>query len=280
MFNFKLQIALYNNVYGTVSYIMYLANCGVTYLSYCNLATSCRSHVSKKTALIVNPSRAISEFISIVSRIEDILVTSNEVENLKAIKSICGYLPISIDTDKLMFTTEQLEEIDACCNIKEIFRKLRFYLRWDDHLILTAIIDRLDSEECEELLSKFEKKIDCQMKLEQIFEECEKQKQEIPKGFEKMIAIVNKKYSRITKEEYDQLKCFVAQHCGVKSYVMSPFLNMSPSSLLLEWLIPSTAVSHMVENATRNKQIFIEESFLFMKITDIVILENKKEVCT
>ena len=203
---------------------------------------------------------------------------NNEVENLKAIKSICKYLPISIDTDKLMFTTEQLEEIDACNKINEIFSKLRFYLRWDDHLILTAIIDRLDSEECEELLGKFESMIDCQMKLEQIFEECEKQ--EIPKGFEKMVAILNKKYSRITKEEYEQLKGFIAQHCGVESYVMSPFLNMSPSSLLLEWLIPSTAVTHMVENATRNKQIFIKESFLFMKITDIVILENKKEVRT
>ena len=36
----------------------------------------------KKTVLITNPNKAISEFASTVSRIEEILMTSNEVENL------------------------------------------------------------------------------------------------------------------------------------------------------------------------------------------------------
>ena len=170
-----------------------------------------------------------------------------------------------------MFTAEQLKEIDACNKIRDIFRKISFYLRWDDHLILSAIIRRLGSEECEEILSKFESKIDCQMKLEQIFEECKRQNQEVPKGFNKMAAIVNNKYSWITKEEYDQLKCFTAEYCGVESYVLSPFLNMSPSSLLLEWLVPSTAITHTVETATKHKHIFIKESFVFLQIATIVI---------
>jgi len=151
-------------------------------------------------------------------------------------------------------------------------------LRWDDHFILTAILHRLGSEECEELLGKFESKIDCQMKLQEIFEECKKQKQEIPKGFDKMVAIVNKKYSRITKEEYNQLKCFIAEHCGVEPYVLSPFLNMAPSSLLLEWFVPSTAITHMVETAAKNKHIFIKQSFVFLKIANTVVLDSKNEV--
>ena len=202
---------------------------------------------------------------------------NNELLNLNAIKSICGYLPISSSSSKLMFSAEQLKEIDACSNIREIFRQLRFHLRWDDHLILTAILDRLDSEECEELLGKFQSKIDCQMKLEQIFEESKKQKQEVPKGFDKMVAIVNKKYSRITKEEYDQLKCFIAEHCGVDSYVLSPFLNMSPSSLLLEWLVASTAITYMVETATKHKHIFIKEGFVFLQIATTVILDCRSD---
>ena len=226
---------------------------------------------------IVNPSEAVYEFISIVSRIEEILTKSNEVENLKAIKSICGYLPISHNSNELMFTDEHQKKINACNNIPEIFRQLRFYLRWDDHPILSAILNRLDYEECEELLGKFQSKINCQIKLEQIFEECKKQKQEIPKGFGIMLAIVNKKYSRITKEEYDQLKCFIAQHCGVESYVLSPFLNMSQSSLLLEWLVPSTAITHMVENANKNKHIFIKESFVFLQIATTVILDQERD---
>ena len=138
-----------------------------------------------KPCFITSPNKAVSEFTSVVSLVEDALMKNNELLNLNAIKSVCGYLPISSSSKKLMFTKEQLREIDACSSIREIFRQLRIHLRWDDHLILTAIIDRLDSEECEELLGKFESKIDCQIKLEQIFEECKKQKQEIPKGFDK-----------------------------------------------------------------------------------------------
>ena len=204
-------------------------------------------------------------------------MTNNEGENVDAIKSICAFLPISKNSEKPMFTAEQLKEIDACSHIREIFRQLRLYLRWDDHFILTAILDRLDYEECEELLGKFQSKIDCQIKLEDIFEKCRKRNQEVPKGFEKMVAIVNKKYSRITKEEYDQLKCFIVEHCGVESYVLSPFLNMSQSSLLLEWLVPSTAITHMVETATNNKHIFINKYFVFLQIATTVILDREKD---
>ena len=254
---------------------MYLCTFLLFIVTHCELVSTTR----KETILIVNPKKANSEFAITVSRIEKMLMTSNETENLDAIKSVCGYLHISDNSDKLMFTKEQLREIDACSNVRDIFRQFRFHLRWDDHLILIAIIDRLDSEECEELLGKFQSKIDCQMRLEEIFEECKKHKEEIPKGFNKMVAIVNKKYSQITKEEYDQLKCFITEHCGVESYVLSPFLNMSSSSLLLEWLVPSTAITHMVETATNNKHIFIKESFVFLQIATTVVLDTKNEVC-
>jgi len=87
------------------------------------------------------------------------------------------------------------------------------------------------------------------MKLEQIYKQFTEQQQD----FSKMVAIVNKKYSRITKEEYDQLKCFI--HCGVEPYVLSLFVKMLSSSLLLEWMIPPTAITHMVKMAKKNKSL-------------------------
>ena len=203
---------------------------------------------------------------------------TNEASNVDAIKSICGYLPISSSSSKPMFTAEQLKEIDACNSVREIFRQLRFHLRWDDHFILKAILDRLDSEECEEILEKYKSKIDSQMKLEQIYKQFTEQQQEAPKGFSKMVAIVQKKYSHITKEEYDQLKVFISEQCGVESYVMSPLVKMSPSSLLLEWMIPPTAVTHMVEMAKKNKSLFIETSFIFFEIDNIIVLDVRNEV--
>lgn len=112
---------------------------------------------------------------------------SIEDNNIKSI--ICSYLPISEESKQPMFTLEQLEVIDACSSIRGTFRQLRIYLRWDDHLILNAVIHRLDSESCEGLFTQFGSKIDGQMKLEQIFENCKKQKLiiEVPKGFEKWL---------------------------------------------------------------------------------------------
>ena len=235
------------------------------------------SETETKLSLISDPSHAKTEFAIVVGRIERIL-QSNESHNLDIIKSICGYLPISKGSDK-MFSAEQLEEIDACRSIRESFRQLRYYWRWDDHLILTAILTSLESEECVELLGKYESKIDCQMKLEQIYKEYTEQKQEIPTGFSKMVAIVSKNYSTITKEEYDHLKYFISEHCGVEPYVLSPFVKMSSSSVLLEWMIPPTAVTHMVEMANNNKSLFIQSSFTFFQIGNITVLDIRNEVC-
>ena len=231
-----------------------------------------------KTAsnFISHPGQARTEFATVVSHIEKILQV-NEKQYLDAIKSICAYLPISSSSEDL-FTADQLKKIDACGSIREIFRQLRFHLRWDDHLILTAILDRLESEECEELLGKYESKIDYQMKLEQIYKEFTEQQEEVPTGFSKMVAIVKKKFSRITKEEYDQLKSFIAEHCGVEPYVLSPFVKMSSSSVLLEWMIPPTAVSHMVEMASKNKSLFIKTSLIFIQIDDITVLDIREDV--
>jgi len=96
------------------------------------------SAIESKLSLISSPSHAKTEFAIVVGHIERIL-QSNKSHNLDIIKSICGYLPISKGTDK-MFSAEQLKEIDACSSIRESFRQLRYYWRWDDHLILTAIL--------------------------------------------------------------------------------------------------------------------------------------------
>ena len=195
-----------------------------------------------------------------------------------AIKSVCGYIAISTDPSIPMFSEEELDKIQACGGIQNIFIKLRTHWRWDDYHLLTAILDRLDSEACEELLAKYQSKIDCQMKLVEIYNECKEQQQEIPAGFKKMVTIVNKKYSRIAKEEYDELKYFIAEHCGVEPYALSSFLNMLESSLLLEWFIPNTAIAHMVEAASKNKRAFIERSFTFLQIADVVVFDQRIQV--
>ena len=115
------------------------------------------------------------------------------------------------------------------------------------------------------------------MKLQDIYEQCLQDDQAIPTGYDEMVAIVlNKIFSCITKEEYDELKQFVAKHCRVKEYAIYPFYKMGESSLLLEWSIPSTAVSHIVEAATRNSFMFIINAFVYLRVSTKVIVDRRK----
>jgi len=118
------------------------------------------------------------------------------------------------------------------------------------------------------------------MGLDEICKHCLKESRTFPKGYHKMIAIIdNKIFSSITKEEYDELKQFVSQHCGVEPYVMSPFSKASPfSSVVFEWFIPVHAVSYMIAMAKNNEHEFTEEKFLYLKISSEVIFDFRDMV--
>ena len=230
--------------------------------------------------MILTPIQASSEFGSLLANILQELA-KNEADNLELIKVMCSCLTVEENSSALFFSEEEQKAINACSNIRTLLTtKLRHCWRWDDFSFLKKIVQSLDSaEHCEQLLDKYEKKIFIQMKLQHIHEHCQQQKQNLPEGYHKMVAIVQDKiFSRITLEEYKQLKDFISQHCKVEPYVISPFTKASVSSLLLEWWIPLTAVPHMVEMATINANVFIAQNFVYLKISSNVIFDKRNNV--
>ena len=200
----------------------------------------------------------------------------NEVENLEIIKSVCSQLTVRDNPHVLLFNEDQQEDINACNNLHNMFNKnLRRCWRWDDFYLLKLLLQSLEcSDHCEVMLAQYEEKLDSQMKLQQIYEHCMQEHQEIPAGYEKMVAVVkNKLFSRITKEEYDELKRFISEHCGVKPYVIPPFHKAGRSSLRLEFIVPLTAVSHMIETATKNINKFQDASFVYLKIASTLLFD-------
>ena len=229
--------------------------------------------------MIVTPEQASIEFGILLANITKQLA-KNEVENLDLIKFVCSYLTVKDDPSTLFFNEEQRKEIDASSNLRTLFKEnLRHCLRWDDFSLLKKIVESLDSPQCINLINQFEKKIYSRIKLKEIHEHCKQQSKSLPEGYHKMVAIVTNKYFlHITLEEYRELKEFILHHCKVDSYVMSPFTDLSIGSLLMEWIIPSTAVSHMIEMATMNANVFISENFIFLKISSTVIFDRRNNV--
>ena len=230
--------------------------------------------------MILTPKEASSEFGILVANIIKEL-TKNEADNLELIKIMCSCLTVKDDPNALLFNEEQQEAINACSNIRTLFTKdLRDCWRWDDYSFLKKIVQSSDSaDHCEKLLDQYEKKIYSEIKLQQIYECCKEQKQDLPEGYHKMVAIVkNKVFFRITLEEYKELKEFISQHCKVEPYIISPFIEVGTGSLLLVWLVPSTAVSHMKDVATMNINAFITQNFIYLRISSTVIFDKRDNV--
>ena len=229
--------------------------------------------------MIFTPEQASIEFGILLANIIKEL-SKNEVENLDLIKIVCSYLTVKDDPSALLFSEEQREEIDACDNIRVLFKKnLRHCLRCDDFPLLKRIVESLDSPHCIKLIDQFEKKMYSKMKLKEIHEHYKQESKDLPVGYHKMVAIVtNKSFFHITLEEYRELKEFIMQNCKLEPYVMPPFTDLSVGSLLLVWLVPSTAVSHMIEMATRNANVFITQNFIFLKISSTVIFDRRNNV--
>jgi len=201
----------------------------------------------------------------------------NERENLKLLKRTSSTLTVKDTSGVRMFSDSEVEGIYACNDIEILLVvKLRHCYRWDDHSMLNVLVDKIKSKKCLQLLQLFEIKTYSKIKLQQISMQFSQGSTQFPDSYYKMVAIVDKIFSSITKEEYDELKQFISQHCGVEPYVMSPFSKASPfSSVVFEWFIPVSAVPYMIKSAKNNVQQFTNSLFLYLKISSEVIFDHR-----
>ena len=177
---------------------------------------------------IIQADQASVEFSFLLNEILKELM-ENESENLRLLKRTASTLTVTDTFGARIFTDSEVEGIYACNDIEILLLvKLRHCYRWDDHSILTILMKNIKSEKCLKLLQLFELKICSQIKLQQISVQVSQNSSQFPENYHKMVAIVDKIFSDITKEEYDELKQFISQHCGVEPYVMSPFSKASP----------------------------------------------------
>jgi len=224
--------------------------------------------------------QASAEFAVLIQQILREL-EKNKRQNLELLKIMSSTLTVKDRSGVRMFSDSELEDIQACNNLNTLLVvKLRHCYRWDDHSMLNVLMSSINAKKCLELLEKFRKKISIKIGLEEICKYCLKESRAFPEGYHKMTAIIdNKIFSSITKEEYDRLKQFILNHCGVEPYVMSPFSKASPfSSVVFEWFIPVSAVPHMIAMAKNNEHEFKEEKFLYLKISSEVIFDFRDMV--
>ena len=229
------------------------------------------------------PDEASIEFGILLDEIVQEL-EKDETSNLRKLKTVSSTLTVQKASKHHVFTDTQLEEIQACNSVhKMLVFKLCHCYRWDDFSMLTVLMFSIKSKSCLSLLKKFEVKLNSKIKLQQIYEHRKQNSAKFSEEYHKIVAIVDDKvFSEITHKEYEILKHFVSEQCGVEDYVISPVAKITISSLILEWYIPVTAAAHMIKIASSNKVNFSKNCFVFFKISSTVILDHRDIVsaCT
>ena len=227
------------------------------------------------------PDEASVEFGILLEEIVQEL-EKDETKNLRKLKTVASTLTIQKTPKVHVFTDTKLKELQACNSVHTMLvYNLRHCYRWDDHSMLTVLILSINSKTCLNLLKKFEVKVNSKIKLKQIYEHCKHESAGFSEEYYKIVAIVDDKiFSEITHKEYEVLKHFVCEQCGVKDYVISPVAKIAISSLILEWYIPTTAVAHMIKIALSNKVNFTKKCFVYLKISSTLILDHRDTVST
>ena len=265
-----------------------LYSCSIWYAIYTlivagskDMANAVKKPDSETSNSIQTVEQASVEFAILLDEILQEL-KKDEEKYLKLLKIMSSTLTVKDKSGVLMFSDSEVEGIRCCNNIDTLLVvKLRHCYRWDDHSMLNVLMKGIKSQKCLQLLQLFDFKMYSQIKLQQISAQLSQGNTRFPENYDKMIAIIDKIFSDITMEEYDALKQFLSQHCGVEPYVLSPFSKASPfSSVVIEWFIPVNAAPDMIEAAKINVTRLTMEKFLYIKISSTVIFDHRENVRT
>ena len=220
-----------------------------------------------------------AEFARLIETVCYILDKSpNLKRNLQRCKRFCVCLKTSNNTNSLLYNETNCSKINESKNFSDLFDIIKQHISWDEHFILTEIIDVCGSAEAEQEFNKYKRKMAISNALEIIsLSGCIP-----PAGFEKFCVIIDKPYTKLTIEKYEEIKMFIFDNLDVHRYVSNKFIRVLFDSLHLEWHVTMQAVPHMVEMAYKHRELFINNLFVVMEIGEEVIIrkygKNKKPV--
>ena len=192
---------------------------------------------------ITTPNEASIEFSAVVADIAAELDKCVNT-NIDLVKTVCYNL--TTNYNKALLSRKDKKKIKKCQSIYDIFEIVHPHWRWDSHRLLFTIIKRFNCPEALELLQKFEKKIDCQMKIEAVYAHIQCNKLPVPEGYAEVKTIINKDYNDVTLEQFSVLEAFVAKHLDI---IQCPIEVNPAQSIQVIWLVCIEAVDSLCSRA-------------------------------
>ena len=235
-----------------------------------------KQHASlEQQSSLISINSLNADFTNLLLNVRHILSNSpNQQDNLEICKEYCSLLRVSDSSNDLLFKAENIAKIKECSDFKQLFEIASLHMRWDEHCILTQIVNQCKSEEGQKEIEKFEKKVALYQALQII---SSVSKQNLSEEFAKFCVIIDKPYKNVTIDEYKNVKAYIFSNLNVYAYVAVGYVKMLYHSLHIEWLVTSQAVPHMIRSARESKDVFIKRNFVYMQIGSEIVIND--EVC-
>ena len=224
--------------------------------------------------VLVTVTSLNADFKSLVLTVSAILDNSTDkYSSLEKCKNYCCSLRTSDNSDQPLFSFESISLIHECTDFSELLVLLSWHLSWDEHSILTHIVDKCQSVKAREEIENFDKK------LAEISERLEitssTPEYNLPPEFKKICVIINKPFKTLSKHRYEEIKEFVFRQLDTKLYVATSHIRVLYCPFYLEWYVCGQAVPYMINMAFQNKDAVVKEDFVFMQIGEATIFNNQ-----
>ena len=230
----------------------------------------------EQQSTLISVTSLNADFASLLLSIYHILSDSpNQQDNLKICKDYCSLLRVSEGSSESVFSAEKITKINECNNFKDLFAIVNQYIKWDEHSILTHIVNECKSDEGQQEIEKFDKKMELYQGLQII---SNTSNQNLSEDFVKLCVVINKPYKNVTTEEYKKVKAYICANLKINAYATQGFVTIFYHSLHIEWLVTIQAVPHMIKAAHQNKDNFIKENFVFIRIGSEIVIEDEVPV--
>ena len=192
----------------------------------------------------------------------------NWKDNLEKCKEFCIYLKVSDNANIPLFSPDNISKINNSIDFRQLFEIINDHISWDEYYILIQIISECDSDEAEQELDKYKKKVAISTTLEII----SSVKRDPPTGFEKFYAFIKKPYKKLTIEEYEKVKSFIFDNLDVHRYVTNGYIEILFDSLHIEWHVTTQATPHMIKVANEQQEFFTKNDLIFMQIGGEIVI--------
>jgi len=145
------------------------------------------------------------------------------------------------------------------------------YWNWSSHKLLLSIIKIIKSQQAKKWLEIFESKINYQLKLKDVHEHLRKYKVPRSKGYCRMVATINKKYTDITLKKGLDIEELVSEFLDQCQPSDSTYTESQRTQMV--WQVPIAAVSSLQSKVFQQRNSFIKESILRFEIGEVVVYD-------